>query len=130
MQRYDFYLVASSKKCYLCRKFLIMTKHELTDKQIAALRKLGVKGLSFYKRHIPVSAYNIYITQSTKLLNQLSIAIATDVYTSEFGRARIRTCYDYLRKPNKWAMSENVEVYIRQLNERVQYYLAILLDLY
>lgn len=104
-----------------------MTQHELTAAQIAALQKLGEEPNKFYQVHFPVSTTNIYVAQTGKSLRRLSIAIAIDVYTSGIGRARMRDCYDCLRQLNKRGLlCENLEAYIRQLNEKVEHYLAIL----
>lgn len=103
-----------------------MVKHELTEKQIAALQKLGITPSTFYKIHIPIKSDNIYIAETSKSLNRLSQAIAVDVYTSGIGKERLRSCYDYLRELNKHGKLGDVEPYIRQLNEKVQYYLGIL----
>lgn len=103
-----------------------MAKHELTEKQIAALQKLGVMPSKFYKTHIPISSSNIYIAETSEALKRLSQAIAVDVYTSGIGRERLRSCYDSLRELNKHGKLGDVEPYLRQLNERVQYYLGIL----
>lgn len=59
-----------------------MTKHELTEKQIAALQKLGVDNFNFYKTHIPVKVSNVYFCNHGKAFDRLSKAIAVDVYTS------------------------------------------------
>lgn len=103
-----------------------MAKHELTEKQIAALQKLGVMPSKFYKTHIPINSSNIYIAETSETLNRLSQAIAVDVYTSGNGKERLRSCYDSLRELNKHGKLGDVEPYLRQLNERVQYYLGIL----
>lgn len=107
-------------------KFTNMAKHELTEKQIAALQKLGVMPSKFYKTHIPINSSNIYIAETSEALKRLSQAIAVDVYTSGIGRERLRSCYDCLRELNKHGKLGDVEPYLRQLNERVQYYLGIL----
>ena len=107
-------------------KFTNMAKHELTEKQIAALQKLGVTPSKFYKTHIPINSSNIYIAETSETLNRLSQAIAVDVYTSGNGKERLRSCYDSLRELNKHGKLGDVEPYLRQLNERVQYYLGIL----
>lgn len=107
-------------------KFTNMAKHELTEKQIAALQKLGVMPSKFYKTHIPINSSNIYIAETSETLNRLSQAIAVDVYTSGNGKERLRSCYDSLRELNKHGKLGDVEPYLRQLNERVQYYLGIL----
>jgi hypothetical protein len=103
-----------------------MAKHELTEKQIAALQKLGVMPSKFYKTHIPINSSNIYIAETSETLNRLSQAIAVDVYTSGNGKERLRSCYDSLRELNKHGKLGDVELYLRQLNEKVQYYLGIL----
>lgn len=103
-----------------------MTKHELTEKQIAALQKLGVMPSKFYKTHMPINSSNIYIAETSETLNRLSQAIAVDVYTSGNGKERLRSCYDSLRELNKHGKLGDVEPYLRQLDERVQYYLGIL----
>jgi hypothetical protein len=103
-----------------------MAKHELTEKQIAALQKLGVMPSKFYKTHIPINSSNIYIAETSETLNRLSQAIAVDVYTSGIGRERLRSCYDCLRELNKHGKLGDVEPYLRQLDERVQYYLGVL----
>ena len=103
-----------------------MTKHELTDKQIAALQKLGVTNFGFYRAHIPISINNIYFNTYGKAFDRLSKAIAVDVYTSPIGKSRFRECYDYFKKMNKRSKLGNTEVYLRLLNERVQYYFAVL----
>lgn len=107
-------------------KFTNMAKHELTEKQIAALQKLGVMPSKFYKTHIPINSSNIYIAETSETLNRLSQAIDVDVYTSGNGKERLRSCYDSLRELNKHGKLGDVEPYLRQLNERVQYYLGIL----
>ena len=107
-------------------KFTNMAKHELTEKQIAALQKLGVMPSKFYKTHIPINSSNIYIAETSETLNRLSQAIAVDVYTSGIGRERLRSCYDCLRELNKHGKLGDVEPYLRQLDERVQYYLGVL----
>ena len=107
-------------------KITNMAKHELTEKQIAALQKLGVMPSKFYKTHIPINSSNIYIAETSETLNRLSQAIAVDVYTSGIGRDRLRSCYDCLRELNKHGKLGDVEPYLRQLDERVQYYLGVL----
>lgn len=107
-------------------KFTNMAKHELTEKQIAALQKLGVMPSKFYKTHIPINSSNIYIAETSEALKRLSQAIAVDVYTSGIGRERLRSCYDCLRELNKHGKLGDVEPYLRQLDERVQYYLGVL----
>lgn len=107
-------------------KFTNMAKHELTEKQIAALQKLGVMPSRFYKTHIPINSSNIYIAETSEALNSLSQAIAVDVYTSGNGKERLRSCYDSLRELNKHGKLGDVEPYLRLLNEKVQYYLGIL----
>lgn len=107
-------------------KFTNMAKHELTEKQIAALQKLGVMPSKFYKTHIPINSSNIYIAETSETLNRLGQAIAVDVYTSGNGKERLRSCYNSLRELNKHGKLGDVEPYLRQLNERVQYYLGIL----
>lgn len=103
-----------------------MAKHELTQAEIAALNKLKAYPLSYFKRHLPTKSSNIYIAETSDGLKRLSQAIAVDVYTSETGRKRLRVCYDCLRELNKHGKLGDVEPYLRQLNERVQYYLGIL----
>lgn len=107
-------------------KITNMAKHELTEKQIAALQKLGVMPSKFYKTHIPINSSNIYIAETSEALKRLSQAIAVDVYTSGIGRERLRSCYDCLRELNKHGKLGDVEPYLRQLDERVQYYLGVL----
>lgn len=107
-------------------KITNMAKHELTEKQIAALQKLGVMPYKFYKTHIPINSSNIYIAETSETLNRLSQAIAVDVYTFGNGKERLRSCYDSLRELNKHGKLGNVEPYLRQLDERVQYYLGVL----
>lgn len=107
-------------------KFTNMAKHELTKKQIAALQKLGVMPSKFYKTHMPINSSNIYIAETSETLNRLSQAIAVDVYTSGNGKERLRSCYDCLRELNKHGKLGDVEPYLRQLDERVQYYLGVL----
>lgn len=103
-----------------------MAKHELTEKQIAALQKLGVMPSKFYKTHIPINSSNIYIAETSETLNRLGQAIAVDVYTSGNGKERLRSCYNSLRELNKHGKLGDVEPYLRQLNERVKYHLGIL----
>lgn len=103
-----------------------MAKHELTQAEIAALNKLKASPLSYFKRHLPTKSSNIYITETSEALKRLSQAIAVDVYTSGIGRERLRSCYDCLRELNKHGKLGDVEPYLRQLDERVQYYLGIL----
>ena len=106
MQRYKLYLVVSNKSPTFVEKFTIMAKHELTEKQIAALQKLGVDGFNFYKTHIPVKVSNVYFCNHGKAFDRLSKAIAVDVYTSPIGKNRFRECYDCIRQfttvPLKW----------------------------
>lgn len=105
-----------------------MAPHKLTEAQIAALEKLGEELTEFYQKRIPVSFGNIHVASTPKSLKQLSIAIAVDVYTSGTGRARLRSCYDCIRQMNirgKYRQG-NLESYIRQLDESVKRYLAIL----
>lgn len=103
-----------------------MAKHELTQTEIAALNKLKASPLSYFKRHLPTKSNNIYIAKTSEALKRLSQAIAVDVYTSGIGRERLRSCYDCLRELNKHGKLGDVEPYLRQLDERVQYYLGIL----
>lgn len=103
-----------------------MTLHKLTQTEIAALNKLKASPLSYFKRHLPTKSSNIYIAKTNEALKMLSQAIAVDVYTSGIGRERLRSCYDCLRELNKHGKLGDVEPYLRQLNERVQYYLGIL----
>ena len=103
-----------------------MAKHELTDKQVAALQKLGVTNFGFYRAHIPISMNNICFNTYGKAFDRLSKAIAVDVYTSLIGKNRFRECYDCFKKLNKRGKLGNTEVFLRLLNERVQYYFAIL----
>lgn len=103
-----------------------MTLHKLTQAEIAALNKLKASPLSYFKRHLPTKSSNIYIAETSEALKRLSQAIAVDVYTSGIGRERLRSCYDCLRELNKHGKLGDVEPYLRQLNERVQYYLGIL----
>lgn len=103
-----------------------MAKHKLTEKQIAALQKLGAIPSRFYKTHIPINSSNIYIAETSDTLNRLGQAIAVDVYISGNGKERLRSCYDCLRELNKHGKLGDVEPYLRQLNEKVQYYLGIL----
>lgn len=103
-----------------------MIKHELTEKQIAALQKLGVDGFNFYETHIPVKVSNVYLCNHGKAFDRLSKAIAVDVYTSPIGKLRFRECYDCIRQLNKCGKLGNTEVFLRQLDERVQYYFGIL----
>lgn len=111
-------------------KFLIMTLHELTQAEIAALNKLGVSSFSYFQKHLPIKSGNIYIAETNESLKRLSQAIAVDVYTSGIGRARIRYCYDCFRQLNIRGKfySGNLETYIRNLDENVKRYLAILCD--
>lgn len=105
-----------------------MANHELTEAQIAALKKIGEEPTEFYQKHIPVSFGNIHVASTPKFLKQLSIAIAVDVYTSGIGRARLRSCYDCIRQMNirgKYRQG-NLESHIRQLDENVRRYLTIL----
>ena len=103
-----------------------MTKHELTEKQIAALQKLEVEVFSFYQAHIPVKVSNVYFCNHGKAFDRLSKAIAVDVYTSPIGKLRFSECYDCVRHLNKRGKLGNTEVFLRQLNEKVQYYFGIL----
>lgn len=103
-----------------------MTLHKLTQAEIAALNKLKASPLSYFKRHLPTKSSNIYIAETSEALKRLSQAIAVDVYTSGIGRERLRSCYDCLRELNKHGKLGDVEPYLRQLDERVQYYLGIL----
>jgi hypothetical protein len=107
-------------------KFSIMKLHKLTDAEILALNKLKASSFSYFKRHLPIKSSNIYIAKTSKALNRLSQAIAVDVYTSGIGKERLRSCYDCLRELNKHGKLGDVEPYLRQLNEKVQYYLGIL----
>lgn len=107
-------------------KFSNMAKHELTEKQIAALQKLGVANFGFYRAHIPISMNNIYFNTYGKAFDRLSKAIAVDVYTSPIGKNRFRECYDCFKKLNKRGKLGNTEVFLRQLDERTQYYFGIL----
>ncbi len=107
-------------------KFSNMAKNELTEKQIAALQKLGVKFFSFYETHIPVNVSNVYFCNYGKALDRLSKAIAVDVYTSPIGKLRFRECYDCIRQLNKRGNLGNTEVFLCLLDKRVQYYLGIL----
>lgn len=103
-----------------------MALHKLTQAEIAALNKLKAFPLSYFKRHLPTESSNIYIAETSEALIRLSQAIAVDVYTSGAGRERLRSCYDCLREQNKHGKLGDVEPYLRQLNEKVQYYLGIL----
>lgn len=109
-------------------KLTIMANHELTKTQITALEKLGENPTEYYQKHIPVTFGNIHVASTPKSLKRLSIAIAVDVYTSGTGRARLRSCYDCIRQMNIRGEyhQENLESYIRQLDESVKHYLAIL----
>lgn len=128
MQRYKLYLVVSNKSPTFVEKFTIMAKHELTEKQIAALQKLGVDGFNFYKTHIPVKVSNVYFCNHGKAFDRLSKAIAVDVYTSPIGKNRFRECYDCIRQLNKRGKLGNTEVFLRLLDERIQYYFSILCE--
>lgn len=103
-----------------------MALHKLTQAEIAALHKLKATSLSYFRRHLPTKSGNIYIAETSEALKRLSQAIAVDVYTSGIGRERLRSCYDCLRELNKHGKLGDVEPYLRQLNERVQYYLGVL----
>lgn len=103
-----------------------MKLHKLTQAEIAALNKLKAYPLSYFKRHLPINSSNIYIAETSEALNRLSQAIAVDVYTTGNGKERLRSCYDSLRELNKHGKLGDVEPYLRQLNEKVQYYLGIL----
>lgn len=103
-----------------------MALHKLTQAEIAALGKLKASPLSYFKRHLPTKSDNIYIAQTNEALKRLSQAIAVDVYTSGVGKERLYSCYDCLRELNKHGKFDDIEPYLRQLNERVQYYLGIL----
>lgn len=103
-----------------------MKLHKLTQAEIAALNKLKASPLSYFKRHLPTKSSNIYIAETSEALKRLSQAIAVDAYTSGIGSERLRACYDCLRELNKHGKLGDVEPYLRQLNERVQYYLGIL----
>lgn len=119
-------MVVSNKSPTFVEKFTIMAKHELTEKQIAALQKLGVTNFGFYRTHIPISMNNIYFNTYGKAFDKLSKAIAVDVYTSSIGKNRFRECYDYFKKLNKRGKLGKTEVFLCQLNERAQYYFGIL----
>ena len=103
-----------------------MKLHKLTQAEIAALNKLKAYPLSYFKRHLPTKSSNIYIAETSEGLKRLSQAIAVDVYTSGNEQERLRSCYDSLRELNKHGKLGDVEPYLRQLNEKVQYYLGIL----
>lgn len=103
-----------------------MAKHELTDKQVAALQKLGVANFGFYRAHIPIGMNNICFNTYGKAFDRLSKAIAVDVYTSPIGKNRFRECYDCIRQLNKRGKLGNTEVFLRLLDERAQYYFGIL----
>lgn len=103
-----------------------MKLQKLTQAEIAALNKLKASPLSYFKRHLPTKSSNIYIAETSEAIKRLSQAIAVDVYTSGIGRERLRSCYDCLRELNKHGKLGDVEPYLRQLDERVQYYLGIL----
>lgn len=105
-------------------KITNMAKHELTEKQIAALQKLGVMPSKFYKTHIPINNNNVFFNGCTNW-KKLGIAIAVDVYTSTEGVKRKRFCFDCVRNN----LSDNyAESNIRQLDEFVTHYLNILLN--
>lgn len=103
-----------------------MALHKLTQAEIAAINKLKASPLSYFKRHLPTKSSNIYIAETSEALKRLSQAIAVDVYTSGIGKERLRSCYDCLRELNKHGKLGDVEPYLRQLDERVQYYLGVL----
>lgn len=103
-----------------------MAKHELTEKQIAALQKLGITNFSFYRTHIPISMNNICFNTYGKTFDRLSKAIAVDVYTSPIGKNRFRECYDCFKKLNKRGKLGNTEVFLRLLDEKAQYYFGVL----
>lgn len=103
-----------------------MAKHELTEKQIAALQKLGITNFSFYRTHIPISMNNICFNTYGKTFDRLSKAIAVDVYTSPIGKNRFRECYDCFKKLNKRGKLGNTEVLLRLLDEKAQYYFGVL----
>ena len=103
-----------------------MAKHELTEKQIAALQKLGITNFSFYRTHIPISMNNICFNTYGKAFDRLSKAIAVDVYTSPIGKNRFRECYDCFKKLNKRGKLGNTEVFLRLLDEKAQYYFGVL----
>ena len=105
-------------------KITIMAK--LTEKQITALQKLGVEALGFYETHIPIKTSKVYISTHGKAFDRLSKAIAVDVYTSSIGKLRFRECYDCIRQLNKRGKLGNTDIFLRQLDERVQYYFGIL----
>ena len=107
-------------------KFSNMAKHELTEKQMTALQKLGVDGFNFYKTHIPVKVSNVYFCNHGKAFDRLSKAIAVDVYTSPIGKLRFRECYDCIRQLNKRGKLGNTEVFLRLLDEKAQYYFGVL----
>ena len=98
----------------------------LQKSKLQLFKSWGVTPSKFYKTHIPINSSNIYIAETSETLNRLSQAIAVDVYTSGNGKERLRSCYDSLRELNKHGKLGDVEPYLRQLNERVQYYLGIL----
>lgn len=105
-------------------KITNMAKHELTEKQIAALQKLGVMPSRFYKTHIPINNNNVFFNGRTNW-KKLGIAIAVDVYTSVEGIKRKRYCFDCVRNN----LSDNyTESNIRQLDKFVTHYLNILLN--
>lgn len=126
MQKYSKYLSITNIFITFVENLTIMKLHKLTQAEIAALNKLKAYPLSYFKRHLPTKSSNIYIAETSEALKRLSQAIAVDVYTSGIGRERLRSCYDCLRELNKHGKLGDVEPYLRQLDERVQYYLGVL----
>lgn len=59
-----------------------MAKHELTEKQIAALQKLGVMPSRFYKTHIPINNNNVFFNGRTNWKKQ-GIAISAGDYDTQ-----------------------------------------------
>nr|DAF41755.1 MAG TPA: hypothetical protein [Bacteriophage sp.] len=117
-------MVVSNKNLIFVENLTIMAKHELTEKQIAALQKLGVMPSRFYKTHIPINNNNVFFNGRTNW-KKLGIAIAVDVYTSVEGIKRKRYCFDCVRNN----LSDNyTESNIRQLDKFVTHYLNILLN--
>ena len=105
-------------------KFSNMAKHELTEKQISALQKLGVVPSKFYKTHIPVNNDNVFFHGFTNW-KKLGIAIAVDVYTSGEGIKRKRYCFDCVRNNLGTHYSESD---IRKLDEIVTQHLNALIN--
>lgn len=124
IQNYNKYLSITNIFITFVENLLIMIKHELTEKQIAALQKLGITPSKFYRRHIPVSNDNIFFHGFINW-KKLGIAIAVDVYTSGEGIKRKRYCLDCVRNNLSTHYTESD---VRQLDEIVTRYLNTLIS--